>query len=515
MTTPPKEWKLGDLLADANQVAYTPAGGFNPTICRLSVDSRDVEPGTCFIALAGTRVDSHRFIDDVLARGASVVIAEAGRTPRAGGVVVTVPDTHEAVARLAASYHGVAAAQRAGRLHLVGVTGTNGKTTVCALVRAVLEAAGHRVASFGTIVNDTGTAARASDMTTMAPLDLCRELGAAVAAGATHAVLEVSSHALDQRRCAGLVFDAGVFTNLTRDHLDYHGSMEAYAVAKRRLFTALPQAAAAIACADDAWAEKIVEGIAARVVRYGLDAAARDVHAGRILIDNDALHVSFTLRGVDGAVRELPLTTQLIGRHNVRNIAAAVAVGDTLGVRHDDIRRGIEAVACVPGRLERVASAAPFRVLVDYAHTPDALENVLSILRETAARRIICVFGCGGDRDRGKRPVMAQMVGRSADAAVVTSDNPRSEQPDAIIAETVSGFAASDRCVHEVEPDRARAIRRAVAMAEAGDIVLIAGKGHEKFQVVGAQRLPFDDVAEARAALAERFGPDAPERQVA
>jgi UDP-N-acetylmuramoyl-L-alanyl-D-glutamate--2,6-diaminopimelate ligase len=326
-------------------------------------------------------------------------------------------------------------------------------------------------------------------------------------------VLEVSSHALDQRRCDGLMFDVGVFTNLSRDHLDYHVDMEGYARAKRRLFETLPATGTAVVCADDAHADFMAEGCAARIVRYGLNDAAQDVRARHIAMADDATHFALALGG-----RELPIATKLIGRHNVHNIMAAAAVGDALGVPLEAIRRGIESVAYVPGRLERVESDAPFRVLVDYAHTPDALDNVLRLLRESGAKRLICVFGCGGDRDRGKRPVMARTVALSADAVVVTSDNPRSEDPAEIIAETLAGFpghANAATCHCEVEPDRARAIRRAVELAGPGDVVLIAGKGHEKYQVVGTQRLPFDDVTVAREALAQRFGPGAAERQVA
>jgi len=507
---PPRKRLLGDLLAEANLVACAQVGGFNPVIHDICVDSRSVSPGACFVALRGTHNDGHDFVAEAIARGAVAVIVETGRAQRAGDIAVTVPDTHLAVARLASAFHGVSAAQRDGLLKLIGVTGTNGKTTVCTLIRAVLDAAGLRAASFGTITNDNGSGAKTSDMTTMAPLEMCRELAAAVRSGVTHAVLEVSSHALDQQRCAGLAFDVGVFTNLSRDHLDYHGDMEHYARAKRRLFECLTAGGAAVVCADDAYAEFMAEGCAARVLRYGLGSAARDVRAEHLAVDDDATR--FTAQLEDCA---LPIATELIGRHNVRNIMAAVAAGHALGFRPEVIGKGIESVRGIPGRLERVDNGAPIRVLVDYAHTPDALDNVLNILRDTGARRLICVFGCGGDRDRGKRPEMARTVALAADAAVVTSDNPRSEDPAAIIAETLQGFSPGDACVHEVEPDRARAIRRAVALAQAGDVVLIAGKGHEKYQIVGTRRLPFDDVAEARAALAQRFNSDAAGRQVA
>ncbi|MCB9850397.1 MAG: UDP-N-acetylmuramoyl-L-alanyl-D-glutamate--2,6-diaminopimelate ligase [Phycisphaerales bacterium] len=503
--TPPdsKTWLLGDLLTEAGVAACAPGGGFNPVVRKLAVDSRAVEPGTCFVALAGSKVDGHRFVGDAVARGASAVLVQAGHLGYQCPEAVIVPDTHAAVAKLAAAYSGVIAAQRAGKLKLAGVTGTNGKTTVVTLLRAILEAAGHRVASFGTITNDDGTSSTPANMTTMPPIELCSALGSAVARGATHAVLEVSSHALDQQRCAGLSFSAGVFTNLSRDHLDYHGDMAGYARAKRRLFVELPASAKAVVCADDAYADAMTAGSAARVMRYGLDAARCDVRALRIAVDDDSVRFDLSIGG-----HEIPIATTLIGSHNIRNIMAASAAAHALGVSPESIRGGIASVACVRGRLERVQSEAPFKVLVDYAHTPDALDNVLAILRTATKQRIICVFGCGGDRDRGKRPLMAQAVARYADVAVVTSDNPRSEDPKAIIADTVVGFDGSGSCVQVVEPDRAAGIRRAIELAEAGDVVLVAGKGHERVQVVAGKELPFDDVAVAQAVLDARFGQD-------
>lgn len=503
---PTRQWTLGKLLAESNLVARAETCGFDPVITDLCVDSRAAGPGSCFVALPGTRVDGHDFVAQVLAQGASAVIVQAGHRTQPAPCTVTVPDTHFAIARLASTYHGVQAAQRAGSLRLAGVTGTNGKTTTCALLRAILEAAGIRVASFGTIVNDTGTKVQVADMTTMAPLDLCRALAEGLAAGVTHAVLEVSSHALAQQRCAGLSFDVGVFTNLSRDHLDYHGDMDAYARAKRRLFEALPPTATAIVCQDDPIADFIVAGTSARVVRFGLDAAAPDVTARRIAMADERLRFAIDLAG-----RELPVETHLVGRHNVRNILAAACAAESLGVPHEVIARGIASVTCVPGRLECVEARAPVRVLVDYAHTPDALANVLAIVRETVAAgpargKVICVFGCGGDRDRGKRPLMARTVAAGADAVVITSDNPRSEDPEEIIAQTIAGLTSDEACTVEVEPDRARAIQRAIALADPGDVVLVAGKGHEKHQIIGSRRVPFDDVEVARAAVIQRFG---------
>ncbi len=498
-----REWTLGALLEAAGVSACAPGGGLNPVIRRLSVDSRDVDAGTCFVALPGRAVDGHHFVPQALAAGAPAVLVQTGHFHDPCRTAVMVPDTHDAVARLAAVFYGVAAAQKAGQLTAVGVTGTNGKTTVCQLLRAILAAAGRRTACLSTVGNDLLGEAVASNMTTLPPIELCAQLGRAVSAGARCAVVEVSSHALDQRRCAGLRFDVGVFTNLTQDHLDYHDDMESYARAKRRLFDGLPASGTAVVGADDPHAEAMVSATPARILRYGLLADDLDVRAERMALDDDVTRFDLVL-----PTARVPVATRLFGRHNLRNILAAAGAAHALGVAPADIARGIESVTQVRGRLQRVPLDAPFSVFVDYAHTPDALSNVLAILRELTAGRLICVFGCGGDRDRRKRPLMAQAVGTVADVAIVTSDNPRSEDPADIIADTLAGFPPDAEPHKRTCVDRREAIGLALDLAAPGDVVLIAGKGHEDYQIIGTQRLPFDDVAVVAGLMAERAVPD-------
>jgi UDP-N-acetylmuramoyl-L-alanyl-D-glutamate--2,6-diaminopimelate ligase len=491
-------WRLCELMAEARVSACAPGGGINPEIRGLAVDSRRVEAGYCFVALPGTRHDGHHFIGDAVARGASVIVAQADRGSPDASHTIRVANTHTAAARLAAAFYGVRAAQRAHRLTLAGVTGTNGKTTVCTLLRAMLVADGKQAANFGTIDNHDGRRAAAATMTTMPPIEMCAALAEACGRGSTHAVLEVSSHALDQRRCAGLDFSVGIFTNLSRDHLDYHRDMPAYARAKRRLFDGLPQSATAVVCADDAQAETMLAHCPARALRYGLEAEGCDVRARHLAVDD--AHTRFVLVLPDD---EVAVATPLVGRHNVANILGAAGAAWSLGISTEAIAEGVASVVEVPGRMQAV-SGGPFRVFVDYAHTPDALVNVLRIAGGLTRGRVICVFGCGGDRDRGKRPAMAQAVAAGADLAIVTSDNPRGEDPRSIIDDTLAGFSPSARRAALVEPDRAAAIAKAIALAEPEDTVLIAGKGHERVQVVGGRSIPFDDVEHARSALAAR-----------
>ncbi len=308
--------------------------------------------------------------------------------------------------------------------------------------------------------------------------------------------MEVSSHALDQKRADGIDFSSAVFTNLTQDHLDYHGTLDAYAFTKKRLFDRLRSAASAVICADDDWAEKMAADTRGRVLRYGVNGLASDVWAENISLGDERTSFDLCL----GDKRE-PVSMKLIGIHNVRNVLAAAGATGSLGIPIEDIKKGVEVMDAVRGRLQRVDVQAPYTVFVDYAHTPDALKNVLTLLREVTAERLICVFGCGGDRDRAKRPVMGKIVAELADVAVVTSDNPRSENPQSIVDETVVGMEGADHCERIVEVDRWRAIVAVVEMAEPGDVVLIAGKGHEDYQIIGSERKWFDDVVVAAEAM--------------
>ncbi len=450
------------------------------------------------MAVRGVGRDGHDYVDDAIRAGASAIILERPDANRREALCIRVRDSRVALAKLAAAFHDLTNGA-AVAMPLIGVTGTNGKTTVTWLLRSILRAASHRPAMIGTIEYDLIGERRAADMTTPGPLDLCRLLGSSRRAGATHGVLEVSSHALDQHRCDGLRFSAGVFTNLTGDHLDYHQSMDAYGAAKRRLFGLLPEDAVAVINADDAMGGWMAAGSKARVISYGVDASSADLRAQIEMMDR---HGSRFV--IQSASFKIEISLSLLGRHNILNALAAAATASGLGVSTNAIRTGIEDLKGVPGRLQRVEPAGhPFSVVVDYAHTDDALSNVLRTLRPLTRGRLICVFGCGGDRDRTKRPRMAKTVEALANSALVTSDNPRREKPAAIIEDILAGFSSSHGCHVTVEVDRRRAIELAIHSARPDDTILIAGKGHETYQLVGDQVLPFDDAEVARQCLAE------------
>ena len=498
---PRRRWTVGQLFAVAG-VEYCAETGVDAIIVDgLCADSRVARPRSCFVAMDGVRCDGHVFVEQALNAGAALAVVQRGR--RLAGSpssVVEVSCTRTALAKLAAALYGIVDAQRDVPLRIAGVTGTNGKTTVCALLSAILKEAGHQCACLGTISNSFAGFSTPSNMTTLPPIDLCEWLSKAVVAGADTAVLEVSSHALDQRRCDGLDFSVGIFTNLTQDHLDYHGNLESYFRAKQRLFEGLDTMATAAVCADDAYSNRIAANTRANVVRYGLSEEA-DVRAHSIVSRLD--QTEFLVQTRDG---QTLVSSCLVGRHNVLNILAATAAAQAFGVGLDVIVRGIASLAKVRGRLERIESDSPYSVFVDYAHTPDALCRVLELLRALAGRKLICVFGCGGDRDRAKRPLMARAVASYADVAVLTSDNPRSEDPQSIVDEVLVGFERTSACRLVVEIDRAEAIGKALEMAGAEDVVLIAGKGHEDYQILGDQRVWFDDVVVAQGKMVRTKG---------
>ena len=489
---------LGELLAGIADGALS-AAERGRVVTGLFDDSRLVKPGSVFVAVCGTRADGRAFVADALRRGASVLIGE-GLERAAGALVINVDDARAALARLAARWWGLDRPP-ASAVRLLGVTGTNGKTTVAYMTRAILQAAGLRCALLGTVEYDLCDGeVRPADMTTPGPLELAEKIARCVAAGAQAVVMEVSSHALAQRRTDGLRFAAAAFTNLTQDHLDYHGTLAAYLEAKARLFARLDGAALAVINRDDASAEAVLRRCRARVLGYGLERAA----------ELTASVVSETLSATQYRLRlgggELSVTQRLVGRHNVYNALAAAGLARALEVPHEAIGRGLSGLPGVPGRLQRVPCLRQIDVFVDYAHTDDALRNVTGVLRPLTRGRLIVVFGCGGERDRTKRPLMARAAAAQADLVIVTSDNPRSEDPQAIIAEALKGLAAGPQPRVIVEPDRRLAIGIALREARPGDLVLIAGKGHEKYQVIGQERLPFDDVEVARAAAEELAG---------
>ncbi|MEI7836781.1 MAG: UDP-N-acetylmuramoyl-L-alanyl-D-glutamate--2,6-diaminopimelate ligase [Planctomycetota bacterium] len=473
--------------------------GDDVEITGVAIDSRQVRPGGCFIAVCGSAADGHGFIAQALAAGAALIVCEDPSRVPAGVPLAIMANTRQAVGPLAQAFYD----WPARKLTCVGVTGTNGKTTVTTLIHAILARAGHRAGLVGTIAYHAGSRDVKAATTTPDPVTLAQLCAEMVADGQTHLVMEVSSHALDQDRTAGLSFAVGVFTNLTGDHLDYHRTMEAYKAAKLRLFGQLDKRATAVINRDDGASEDFLAAAAGAgtVLSYGLNSTA-ELWARIGRIDAAGTRFALTYGG-----NETELATSLIGRHNVYNCLAAAGAGLALGVSVGDVAGALGVTGNVRGRLERVDVPAPYGVFVDYAHTDDALRNVLSALRPLLqGGRVIVVFGCGGDRDRTKRPRMAAIAQDLADRIIVTSDNPRSERPEAIIEEILAGLSERGRSRTDVLVDRREAIERALALAAPGDIVLIAGKGHETEQVVGSQRLHFDDVEVAAEIMRRREG---------
>jgi UDP-N-acetylmuramoyl-L-alanyl-D-glutamate--2,6-diaminopimelate ligase len=464
------ELRRADLLASA------PSQGPDPT--GLGVDSRTIEPGMVYVAVRGSQADGHRYVAQAVARGAKAVVLE---TPQQSGVPeILVRDGRRAALVLGAAWYGDPARQ----LTLIGVTGTNGKTTTTGLIRHLLNAAS-TAASIGTVGAFDGrgdpVSSSAGSLTTPGPIDLQATLAAMVRRGVTSVTMEASSHSLDQGRLNGLSFAASVYTNLTRDHLDYHGTMEAYLASKLRLSTLLALNGIEVVNRDEsAW-----DALPARSSRvtFGLDGAA-DVRASGVVLD--ASGSRFLLTGCFGSTEaSLPL----LGDFNVANALAAAATALALREPLSRVVERLSSAPQVPGRMERI-SDVPCIVLRDYAHTPDALERALTSLRPLTAGRLIVVFGCGGDRDRGKRPIMGRIAAELSDLAIATSDNPRTENPEAIIDEIEQGMGGVR---HLRISDRLAAIQAALAEGRAGDTILLAGKGHETYQVIGVEKLPFDE----------------------
>ena len=469
---------LPDLLGPVPTRATTlPIDGVD--VRDLAYDSRRVQDGTLFFCVPGAVADGHDHAAAAVAAGACALIVERELPLPVPQIVVD--SCRAAMGPIADVFFG----RPSERLLVLGVTGTNGKTTTAYLQHAILAAAGHTAGLLGTIERRIGGVAEPAQRTTSEAIDLQRDLRRMLDAGDTACAMEVSSHALDQQRVAGVRFAAAAFTNLTQDHLDYHADMEAYFAAKALLFDGRCPTAAN---ADDAYGRRLPADLRFGLATPGAEVRAEDVRYG-------AHGTAFRLRTPWG---DAEVATRLVGRFNVENALAAVSSAGLAGVPLAAIVTGLEGVAGVPGRLEVVSGDRPFAVIVDYAHTADALENVLRALRPLATGRLIVVCGCGGDRDRGKRPTMARVACALADEVIITTDNPRSEDPLAIITEVAAG--ADGR--HAVEPDRRRAIERAIAAAAPGDVVLIAGKGHEQGQDVAGSITPFDDRVVACEVLA-------------
>jgi UDP-N-acetylmuramoyl-L-alanyl-D-glutamate--2,6-diaminopimelate ligase len=480
----PLAWSdLLDELRRADVLGGAPADG--PAPSGVGMDSRTIRPGMLYIAVRGSQADGHRYVADAVRRGAAAVVVESAQ--QSGVPEILVRDGRRAALALGQAWYG----RPSRRLTLIGITGTNGKTTTTGLIRHLFNAAGG-TGSIGTLgaFDGRGEAvpSTAGSLTTPGAIDLQATLADLLARGTTHVVMEASSHSLDQGRLDGLAFAAGVFTNLTRDHLDYHETMEAYLAAKLKLIGLLNLGGIEVINLDDeAW--RIMPPRAPRVT-FGLHPAA-DVRATGVVLD--AAGSRFQLEGGFGRTEaSLPL----LGDFNVSNALAAAACALGLGQPLEEVMARLAVSPQVPGRMERI-SDVPCIVLRDYAHTPDALERALATLRPLTSGRVIVVFGCGGDRDRGKRPLMGRIAAEGADLAIATSDNPRTEDPDAIIADIEQGMGAVP---HLRIADRLAAIHAALGEARAGDTLLLAGKGHETYQVLGTEKVPFDEREIVRAA---------------
>ena len=477
-------------------------------VTSLHYDTRLVKPGGLFVAIQGFSTDGHRYVRDAVASGAAALVVQ--KPSPAPIPVLQVSDSRRALAVLADLFYGSPSRQ----LTIIGITGTNGKTTTAYLIEQMLLAAGFHVGVIGTVNYRYEGKTFKNPVTTPESLDLQRILAEMKSAGVTHVVLEVSSHAIDLSRVEGCRLDLGVFTNLTQDHLDYHGDMDRYWACKKRLFTeylGIGKKAMAVINIDSPHGRELVSSLSYPCITTGRSATGM-VRSGPMTIDFDGIRGTIaTPRG------SLQIDSPLVGEHNLENILSAAGVGSAMALPPGTIQAGINRTLSVPGRLERVPGNPEIPVFVDFAHTPDALENVLKALTRLAPERIICIFGCGGDRDRTKRPLMGQIAAAASHLTIVTSDNPRSEEPGDIIDQILPGIRRV--CQNEYtpetlrngfkqkgycrEPDRKRAIQTGILVAKPGDIVLIAGKGHETYQIIGDRSRPFDDRVVAQSVLSK------------
>ncbi len=495
-------------LLEASGIAATVGSGLPPeatdvVVRSVEYDSRRVEPGGLFVAVSGYVSDGHDFIAAARERGAVAALVEH-ETNTPGLVEVVVPDTRTAMGPVAHELYG----RPSDRLVVHGLTGTNGKTTTSHIIDAILVRAGQTTGLIGTLGHRIAGTFVPAARTSPEAIDLARTLAAMVEAGVEAVTMEVSSHALALGRALGTRFDTATFTNLSRDHLDFHGSLEEYGAAKRRLFElaetdANKPGSTAVINTDDAFGRDLAHAFGGSatlgLLTYGMTCG--DVHASNVRTSASGTEARFHTPSGD-----FNISMRLIAGFNVMNALAATAVAVSRGIPLSTIEAGIAGVERVAGRLEVVPGSAGFSVIVDYAHTPDALEKVLRAVRGLDPRHIVTVFGCGGDRDRGKRPLMGEIAARLSDRVVVTSDNPRTEDPKAIIEHILQGIGDIGRSQIDVIENRRDAIRTAVAMAGAGDVVVIAGKGHEDYQIIGADRVHFDDREEAMAAMTENVG---------
>lgn len=492
-------------------------GDLGAEVRHITHHSGQIYQESLFVAIKGTQSDGHDYIGQAIDRGARTILVEKDVDPIPGVTIIRVANARTALAKISNRFYGFPSQ----KLTVIGITGTNGKTTTTYLLESILAACGLQVGVIGTVDIRYPGYVQPASVTTPESVDLQRTLRAMVDAGVTHVVLEATSHALDMHRVDGTRFTVALFTNLSQDHLDYHGSMEEYFAAKSRLFSHILQRegeppALAVINADDHWCEKLFSLIDGPLLRFGFSVEA-EIRADQVQCDLSGIQALIhTPRG------EVEVHSRLLGRLNLYNLLAATGVAVGLGLPLERIASGQKTLARVPGRLENIPNDLGLHVLVDYAHTPDALEKALDSLRELHSRRIICVFGCGGDRDRGKRPLMGEVAAKRADLVVITSDNPRSEVPEAIMADIEAGVRAqglplltslpedgandkpSWKTGYTLVVDRGQAIRMAIDHACQGDVVYIGGKGHEDYQILGNTRIDFDDRLVAAKALEAR-----------
>ncbi len=461
----------------------------------ISDDSRTIETGFLFVCVKGAKYDGHQYLKQAAEKGAVAALVEDLPVDNYGLSIIQIRVTPQNIKEVAGAFFGYPD----HKLQLIGVVGTNGKTTTTYLVKSILEAAGYQVGLIGTIRNLIKDQVIETHNTTPGVLELQKIFVKMVEAGVEYVVMEVSSHSIAQDRTAGLSFCCGIFTNITQDHLDYHKTFEEYLRVKTKFFTDLPATSLAVINYDDQRSEYIIERTTAKITTYGIEKQA-NIRAMNIKMAPAG--VSYTALTPKG---ELELDLKLTGYFNVYNSLGALTAAFAMGINLEAIKRGLKTVTGVPGRFQLVPESSNFGVIVDYAHTPDGLENILKTGRGLSPRRLLLVFGCGGDRDRTKRPIMGALAAKLADFTIITSDNPRSEDPGEIIKEIEMGFInANSDAGYLMEADRTKAIKRAIVMAETGDLVLIAGKGHETYQIFADRTIHFDDREVAGEALREK-----------
>jgi UDP-N-acetylmuramoyl-L-alanyl-D-glutamate--2,6-diaminopimelate ligase len=482
--------KLRDVL-EGLALLESDAGGAEE-ILGIAYNSKSVRPGSLFAALKGESRNGMDFVSEAEANGAAAVLSSWPKPPATRLAWIRVADAREALALAAANFYG----HPSDRMKVIGVTGTKGKTTVTYLLEAILKAAGFVPGVIGTIEYRRPGSTVKAGRTTPEASDLQAILSEMLEAGVTHCVMEVSSHALEQKRVWGVSFDVAIFTNLSGEHMDYHRSMENYFDAKRKLFYLNHKRNAAVVNMDDPWGQKLIAELPMKTITFGFEPAAI-VRAVKSELSEEGMNVRIVHPG-----NVLEVRSSLVGRHNAYNILAAAAAALALNVSPEDIVRGVAALRGVPGRFEKVDNARGIHIVVDYAHTDNALEHLLETAREFKPRRVVLVFGAGGNRDKDKRERMGRVAARLADWTIITSDNPRAEDPLEIIAAIERGFEKEAARTYEVVPDRREAITRALAMAVKGDYVLIAGKGHEDYQIFKDQTVHFSDTEVIRDVLA-------------